>query len=121
MVIQLGQTSNGHQDFNVFSPTNGESGDYFGKEVTDMQKDNSVRGYENGGLTLKNWNTNPASPTAGYAYTTVRATFSRNITTGDAYDRPLLSTFIFCVHLFAEGTLNSQKTSEGCEIVELSM
>ena len=113
MVIEIGTTSNKkYQDYNVFSPIASETGDYFGKSVTDMQKDNSVAGgYEDGGLTIQNWNTNPASPTPGYSYTTVRATFSRNITTFDSYDRSLLSTFIFCLYLYAEGTLNSQQTA----------
>ena len=116
MAIEIGTTSNKkYQDFHVFSPIAAETGDYFGKSITDMQKDNTVvGGYENGGLTVQNWNTNPASPIPGYSYTTVRTTFTRNITTFDSYDRSLLSTFIFCLYMYAEGTLNSQQTAESC-------
>ena len=45
MVIEIGTTSNKkYQDYNVFSPIATETGDYFGKSITDMQKDNSVAG-----------------------------------------------------------------------------
>lgn len=122
MVVELGTTSgNVGQDFHVFSPIASEIGDYFGTATTDMAKDTTQSGgYENGGLTLKYWNTDPAVVTSGYGYTAIRASFSRNISTYDKYDRKLLSTFIFCLYLYAEGTINSEMTSKSCEIVELS-
>lgn len=122
LAIELGTTSNSRgQDFNVYSPIDSETGDYFGTEITSMAKDNTeTGGFENGGLSVASWNANPAYVTAGYGFTTVRTSFSRDINTYDGFDRPLLSTMIFCLYLFAEGTLNSELTAKQCEIVELS-
>lgn len=117
--IEFGTTSGKKgQDFHVFSPIAGESGDYFGSEVTNMTKDNTMTGgFENGGLTASFWNADPADQINEYGYTTLRTTFSRNISTYDDYDRELKSTFVFCLYLFAEGTINSDLTDKGCEIV----
>ena len=120
--IEFGTTSGDHgQDFHVFSPIASESGDYYGNEITNIKKDTEQPGgFENGGLTATFWNADPSAQIAEYGYTALKTTFSRNISTHDNYDRKLKSTFIFCLYLFAEGTINSDLTDKECEIVELS-
>ena len=99
IIIELGTTAGSFgQDFNVFSPSAGESGDYYGTLVTNMAKDVTVNGgYENSGLSLQQWNAVPASQIAGLTFTALRVNFNRNISTFDSFDRTLQSTFIFCM------------------------
>ena len=83
-----------------------------------MSKDTTqAGGFENGGLTATFWNADPTAQIAEYAYTALKVTYTRNISTHDSYDRQLKSTFIFCLYLFAEGTINSELTDKECEIV----
>jgi len=56
---------------------------------------------------MKNWNAVPANQISGLSFTALRINFSRNITTFDFYDKPLKSTFIFCLYLFTVGSINS--------------
>ncbi len=72
----------------MYSPTASESGDYYGASVTSMIKDNTnAGGYENNGLTLKNWNAVPASQNSAIPFTSLRINFNRNVTTFDGFDR----------------------------------
>lgn len=74
-------------------------------------------GYENSGLTLQHWNAVPATQIPGLSFTSLRITFSRNISTFDNYDRKLQSTFIFCLYLFNVGSINGELTDKSCEAV----
>ena len=86
-----------------------------------MTKDTTqAGGFENGGLTAQFWNADPGQQINSYAYTTLRTSFKRNITTYDEYDKVLKSTFVFCLYLYAQGTINSELTDKSCEVVELS-
>ena len=77
-------------------------------------------GFENNGLSAKFWNAVPAEQIADYAYTGLRLLFSRNVSTFDDYDKKLSSTFIFCLHIYAQGSISSEVSDKSCEIVELS-
>jgi hypothetical protein len=73
-------------------------------------------GFDNNGLTANFWNCDPALP-INYGYSSLRIMFSRNVSTFDPYDKQLLSTMVFCLHVFAQGTINSQVTDKSCEVV----
>lgn len=64
-------------------------------------------GFENNGLTAKFWNALPSAQIADFQYTSLRLMFSRNISTYDNYDKKLSSTFIFCLHIYAQGSISS--------------
>lgn len=116
LIIEIGTTTaNVGQDFNVYSPTASETGDYYGAAVTNMIKDNAnAGGYENNGLTLKNWNAVPANQNSAIPFTSLRINFNRNVTTFDGFDRELKSTFVFCLYLYSMGTINSDLTDKSC-------
>jgi len=77
-------------------------------------------GFENNGLSAQFWNAVPAAQISDYSNTALRIMFSRNISTFDDYDKKLSSTFIFCLHIYAQGSINSVVSDKSCEIVELS-
>lgn len=62
----------------------------------------------------------PANQLADYSNTGLRIMFSRNVSTFDDYDKKLSSTFIFCLHIYAQGSISSEVSDKSCEIVELS-
>lgn len=74
-------------------------------------------GFENNGLRAKFWNAVPADQIASYSNTGLRIMFSRNVTTFDNFDKKLSSTFIFCLHIYAQGTISSEVSDKSCEIV----
>jgi len=81
-----------------------------------MNLDNTAAGFDNNGLSTGFWNCDPADPIS-YSYSAIRVLFSRDISTYDHYDKQLLSTMVFCMHIFGQGTINSQVTDKSCEVV----
>ena len=122
LILEIGTTTGGvGQDYHVWSPTGTETGDYYGSSVTAMSKDNQVNeGYDNSGLVAKFWNAVPASLIAEVSTTNLLINFQRIIDTHDNYDRKLLSTFSFCLYVYATGSINGELTDKTCEVVELS-
>lgn len=121
LIMELGSNDGGDgQDFYVVSPLDSEAGDYYGTSVATIKKDSSMGGFENKAFSAKFWNTDPAKQIADYSYTALRMMFSRNVSTFDDYDRKLSTTFIFCLHIFAQGSMVSEVSDKSCEIVELS-
>ena len=59
----------------------------------------------------------PSDQIMAYSNTALRIMFSRNISTYDDYDKVLLSTFIFCLRIYSQGTINSEVSDKSCEIV----
>ena len=108
LILELGETAGGDgQDFYVASPIDSESGDYYGASVSTIKKDSSMGGFENNGFSAKFWNADPSKQIADYSYTALRLMFSRNVSTFDDYDRKMSSTIIFCLHIYAQGSIIS--------------
>lgn len=88
--------------------------------MSTIKKDSATGGFENNGLSANFWNAVPSAQISEYSFTGLRIMFSRNISTFDDYDKKLSSTFIFCLHIYAQGSISSEVSDKSCEIVELS-
>lgn len=120
-IIEIGTTAGKFgQDYYAYSPISSESGDYYGDSITQMNFDNTAKGFQNPALTINHWNANPATQITGLSFTALRISFSRAVYTYDDYDKPMLSTFLFCFYLFASGSINGALSDKACEAVELS-
>ena len=122
VILELGTASSSTtQDYNVFSMTAGESGDYFGSSVSSMQLDTSANGFEDSGLSVTYENVNALSINSNITTTNVKIAFRRNISTYDPMDKELLSTFTFCLYLYSQGSIIGSLTDKYCDVVELSI
>jgi|JI6StandDraft_1071083.scaffolds.fasta_scaffold26901_1 hypothetical protein len=86
-----------------------------------MQLDTSNNAFENGGLTAIYENVNAGAINSNISTTNVKVSFSRNISTFDQMDKQLLSTFTFCIYIYAQGSIVGSLTDKYCDVVELSV
>lgn len=77
-------------------------------------------GYENSGLSATYQNVNAAAIDSNITTTNVKIVFSRNVSTFDALDKSLLSTFTFCLYIYSRGSITGSLTDKYCDVVELS-
>lgn len=85
-----------------------------------MTLDNNGGGFQNPALTIKHWNADTNNQISGLGFTALRISFSRAVYTYDNYDKSLLSTFLFCIYLYASGSINGALADKSCEVVEIS-
>lgn len=79
-----------------------------------MSFDNFAGGFQNPALTVDHWNANTSAQIAGLGLTALRISFNRAVYTYDAYDKSMLSTFLFCIYLYSSGSINGALSDKSC-------
>jgi hypothetical protein len=79
--------------------------------------DTVKNGFNNNGLRINYQNCNSSNINNDIGGSNLKISFQRNVSTYDKYDKKLISTFSFCIYLYAGGSVTVNQTDHYCDVV----